>query len=369
MTNTGPKAAPMEILMAGPSVRSLFSPDPGTIYLDAGTYGLPPRPTIEASLAALNGWQTGKADYVKDWESAGERARALFARLIGASVDEIALIPSVSVGVGMVAASLPEGAEVLVPHDEFPSVALPMTAAAMGRGVTVHEAPYWELANAIQPSTTLVALSLTRAQSGETADLGPIIAAAQKHGARVLVDGTHAIPFVSVKEHLAGIDYLVCHGYKHLLLPRGVAFLSIRRDRLDDVVPYQANWRSGKLAYGGKLTLAPNASRFDVSLAWHAWVGAVPSLELMVEWQNDGTLAQAKELANRLARGLELPEPGASLVCVKVDDAESATATLDAAGVKAAPRGGYIRLTPHVYNTAEEIDRAIVVINNLMSTV
>jgi selenocysteine lyase/cysteine desulfurase len=350
------------------SARELFSPDPNTIYLDAGTYGLPTKPSMDASLEALNGWQSGRADFIRDWEPAGERARELFARLIGASPAEIALTPSVSVGAGMVAASLPEGAEVLVPHDEFPSVALPMSAAAAsGQGITVREAPYWEIADAIRPETTLVALSLTRAQSGETADLGPIIAAAKRHGAKVLVDSTHATPFVSVKEHIAGIDYLVCHGYKHLLLPRGVAFFYVRQDNLDTVIPYLSNWKSAKKSYGSDLNLVPDASRFDVSLAWHAWVGAVPSLELIVQWSEDGTIAEAKRLAERLAKGIELPQPKASLVCVKVGDAEKATAALDAAGVKAAPRGGFIRMTPHVYNTEAEIDRAIVVVNDLLS--
>lgn len=353
--------------MPSPNARHHFDPDPNMIYLDAGTYGLAPRPAIDASIEALKGWQTGLADFTRDWEGAGERARELFARLIGASAEEIALVPSVSVGVALIAASIPEGSEVLIPQEEFTSVALPFYAAAEGRGVTICEAPYRELASAIRPSTTLVALSLTRAQSGETADLGPIVAAAREHGARVLLDTTHATPFVSVKEHLAGIDYLVCHGYKHLLLPRGVGFLYIRRDRWDETLPYMSNWRSTGRSYGGPLTLAPDASRFDVSLAWHAWVGAVPALELLVEWQGDGTIAAAKGLANRLARGLELPEPGASLVCVKVDDAAKATAALDEAGLRCAARGSYIRLTPHVYNTEEEIDRAIVIVNNALS--
>lgn len=354
--------------MSSHNARHLFDPDPDVIYLDAGTYGLPPKPTIDASLAALRGWQTGKADFIRDWEPAGERGRELFARIIGASVNEIALVPSVSVGVGLIAASIPERAEVLVPQEEFASVAVPFFAAAEGRKATVREVPYGDLASEIRPSTMIVALSLTRAQSGETADLGPIIAAAQKHGAKVLVDSTHATPFVSVKEHIAGIDYLVCHGYKHLLLPRGVSFLYVRRDRWDDTVPYMANWRSVRRSYGGPLSLTPNASRFDVSLAWHAWVGAIPALELIVQWQEDGTLAYAKSLADRLARGLQLPQPGASLVCVRVADAEKAAAVLDKAGVKAAPRGGHIRLTPHVYNTEEEIDRAIIVVNNALST-
>ncbi|MCC6793118.1 MAG: aminotransferase class V-fold PLP-dependent enzyme [Thermomicrobiales bacterium] len=353
--------------MPSSNARAYFHPDPNQIYLDAGTYGLAPRPAIDATLTALKGWESGTADFIRDWEGAGERARGLFARLIGATTEEIALVPTVSVGVGTVAASIPEGAEVLIPQEEFTSVALPFYAAAEGRGVTIREVPYPDLASAIQPSTTLVALSLTRAQSGETADLGPIVAAATANGARVLLDTTHSTPFVSVKEHLAGIDYLVCHGYKHLLLPRGVGFLYVRRDRWDDLLPYFGNWRSAGRSYGGPMTLAPDASRFDVSLAWHAWVGAVPALELIVEWNEDGTIAAAKRLANRLARGLELPEPGGSLVCVKVDDAEKVAAALDVAGLRCAARGSYIRLTPHVYNTEEEIDRAITIVNNALS--
>jgi selenocysteine lyase/cysteine desulfurase len=350
------------------TARTYFEPSPDVIYLDAGTYGLATRPSIEASVGALRRWQTGEANYTAEWEPAGERARELFAQLIGASTEEIALVPTVSVGVALVAASLPDGADVLIPDEEFTSVALPFHAAATGRGVTVRQVPYRELANEIRPTTHLVALSLTRAQSGETADLAPIVAVAQQHGARVLLDTTHATPFVDVKPHVTGIDFLVCHGYKHLLLPRGVGFLYVRRDRRDELQPYMGNWRSTGHSYGGPHTLAPDASRFDVSLAWHAWVGAVPALELIVEWDADGTLAEAKGLSDRLARGLELPQPGASLVCVQVPDPAKAAAALEKAGIRCAPRGDFIRLTPHVYNTTDEIDRAITIVNSALSS-
>ena len=355
--------------MPAQNVRHLFDPDPEVVYLDAGTYGLPPRPAISALMEALHRWQTGVADYARDWETAGERSRELFAQLIGAAVETIALTPTASAGVGMVAASLPAGAEILVPQEEFTSVVVPFYAAVEGRGITLREVPYRELAAEIRPRTALVAFSLTRAQSGETADLGQIIAAARRHGTRVLVDGTQAIPFVPVKEHLDGIDYLVCHGYKHLLLPRGAAFLYIKRERWEENLPYLANSRSVSRMYGGPLTLAPRASRFDISLAWHSWVGAVPALELLVQWDQDGTLLAAKELANRLALGLELPPPGASLVCVKTEDPERATHILQAAGVKAASRGANVRLAPHVYNTEAEIDRAIKVVREVLTSV
>lgn len=352
--------------MITPEIRSLFRPAPGLAYLDAATYGLPPAPAVEALERALARWQSGEADWVAEWDREGETCRRLFAELIGAEAAEIALVPTVSVGVGLVAASLPAGASVVTPEEEFTSVLFPLLVAAAARGVCVREAPFDELAEAIGPGTDLVAFSLTTSQAGRTANLAAICEAAAAHGARVLVDATHAIPFVPVADQLARIDYLVCHGYKHLLCPRGVGFLSVRRDRWDDLAPYLANWRSGaplySRSYGGPLTLANDASRFDVSLAWHAWVGARPALELLVQWQQEGALEAVLDLSRRLADGLGLAPPTSSIVSLSVPDAEAAEAALARAGVKCAARGGNLRLSPHVYNTSEEIDQAIAAI-------
>ncbi|HEY8448420.1 MAG TPA: aminotransferase class V-fold PLP-dependent enzyme [Thermomicrobiales bacterium] len=354
-------------------VRDLFAPAPGTIYLDTATYGLPPRPTVEALERAVRRWQSGEANWVEEWDREGEACRSLFAALIGARADDIALIPAGSVGVGTVAASLPEGSRVLVPSAEFRSVVLPMLAAQRARGIEVREVPYEAIPDEIGPGTHLVALSLTRAQSGETADLAAIVAAAREHGARVLLDATHALPFVSVNDHIGEIDFLVCHGYKHLLCPRGVAFMYVNPRNLDTVVPYLANWRTSpnpyESAYGGPLPILPNASRFDVSLAWHAWAGARPSLELLVQWKREGILDAVLSLSARLADGLGLERPKASLVCLRVPDAEAAESALVRNRIKCAARGGNIRLSPHVYTTEEEIDRAIEVISSTLATV
>lgn len=344
------------------SPRDWFDPEPDVAYLDAATYGLPPRPTVEAAERALRRWQSGAADWVEEWDRVGEDARGAFARLIGATTAEIALTPTASVGVGLVAASLPEGSEVLVPNEEFTSVVLPMLAAEHGRGVRVRQVPFAALADEIGPDTHLVAFSLVRAQSGEVAPLAGIIAAAARHGARVLVDATHAIPFVPVVEHLGGIDYLVCHGYKHLLCPRGVGFLFVRRNRQNDLVPYFANWRAAvplyERSYGGPLSLPDTAARFDVSLAWHAWAAAVPSLELLLEWQAAGELARVVAQAGRLADALGVPATGSSLVTLPVADAEATAARLAAAGIRCAARGGNVRLSPHVWTTDDDTARA-----------
>src|SRR5919197_3665535 len=95
--------------------RDLFEPAPGTIYLDAATYGLPPRPTLEVMRQALADWQAGTADWVSSWDRAGEVCRERFARLIGADQAAVALVPSASVGVGTIAASLGRDEEVVLP--------------------------------------------------------------------------------------------------------------------------------------------------------------------------------------------------------------------------------------------------------------
>lgn len=303
-------------------------------------------------------------------ERRGDQCRALFAALIGGRPDEIALVPSASVGVGLIAASLPRGTRVVVPDDEFTSVLYPLLVAQERHQVRVNRVPYAHLAAAIDSYTDVVAFSATRSQDGLSAPLAEVVEAAKRHHAQLVVDATHAIPFLPIAPWIADIDYLVCHGYKHLLCPRGAGFLHVREDHWQDVAPWLANWWASDPAapstYGGSLgDLAPNARRFDVSLPWQAWCGAEPSLRLLVEWQQQGVLEEVNVLARRLALGLGLPEPSASIVSFKVADAEAAESALSTLGIRCAARGGNIRLSPHVYNTHEEIDRAIAALRTI----
>lgn len=344
--------------------RELFDPRRDRVYLDAATYGLPPRPTVEALEAALRSWQSGEAEWLDDWDRQGERCRYLFAELVGSRSEDVALVSSASVGVGMVAASLPAGIEVVVPDDEFTSVMYPLLVAAEERQIRLRRVAYDDLAEAIGPETDLVAFSSTRSQDGRSVNLAAVVAAAERHGAALLVDATHSVPFLPLRDLTSRIDYLVCHGYKHLLCPRGVSFFHVREERRGSITPWFANWRTGMplygTSYGGTYAdLARDARRFDVSLAWHAWVGAVPSLELLVKWQHEGVFDDVLGLTRRLAHGLGQPEPTASIVAIKVRDADGAEASLEAMGVRCAARGGNIRLAPHVYNTEADIDRAV----------
>lgn len=348
-------------------LRSHFSPDPSVIYLDSATYGLPPKSTMDAYRKAADGWESGLG-LASEWDKViGDASRAAFAELLGTAVERVALVPTVSVGTGLVAASLPIGCEVVIPEDEFTSVSFPMQVAEQRREVRLRIVPFNDLASSIGPETHLVAFSLVRSQSGEMADLPAILAAAERHGAQVLVDSTHATPFIDLAPMMDRIDYLVCHGYKHLLCPRGVGFFVIRPDRWEETAPWLANWSAASMAfsgaYGGPLALEGDAARFNLSLAWHAWVGGKESLELLAKWNQEGLLAHGPAMARRLAKGLELPEPPATLVSLRPRNAAGAEAALTAAGIRYAGRAGFIRLSTHVYTTIDEIDHAIGVLS------
>ncbi len=348
-----------------PIVRSLFKPSPGLIYLDTATYGLPPRPTIEVMERHLLDWQAGTANWIEDWDRPTDRCRSDFAALIGADPSEIAYLPAASVGAGTVAASLKPGDHVVVPVDEFTSILYPMLVAKE-RGAIVHEVPFDALTESIVPGTRLVAFSLTQMQTGKTADLAAICDRAEAVGADVFVDATQSVPFVPLAAVIHRVHYLVCAGYKHLLSPRGVAYLYVRRDRWDHLEAQNANWRAADQPFsryfGGPLTLSASAARFDISRSWLPWLGASESMRLLVSWKDSGLFEGVRALADRLADGTGCPRPASTLVCVPIADPEHARSALKEAGIKASVRGTSIRFSPHVYNTESDVDRAIEVI-------
>ena len=120
--------------MPDPTVRALFELMPGRTYLDAATYGLPPRPTVEAMERALRAWQTGSARWVDDWDRPVEAARGKFASIIGSTAADIAFVPAASVAVGLVAEALTPDDVVIVPEDDHVSDLFPLLVAER-RGV------------------------------------------------------------------------------------------------------------------------------------------------------------------------------------------------------------------------------------------
>ncbi|MBI2780949.1 MAG: aminotransferase class V-fold PLP-dependent enzyme [Chloroflexi bacterium] len=353
-----------------PSIRAMFHPASGLTYLDTATYGLPPDPTLLAMRAAEEAWQSGTGVWV-EWDREAERARAAFGRLIGAAAARVALMPGVSVGVGLVAADLKPGDRVVMPAAEFTSVMFPLLVARE-RGVEIVEVDDIDrLADAITPGTTLVALSLVQMQTGRVLPVAEIVERAEAVGAQVLLDATHGVPFVPLGDVIDRIDYVVVAAYKHLLCPRGVAFLAVREDHIGRLPPIFSNWRSSDAPYshffGGPLALAGGAAQYDVSFGWITWIGAAASLELLVDWQAAGALDESVALARDLAGRLEIPWGGGTLVCPPIDDPDRVRAALAEHRLKAAFRGTALRLSTHVYNDTADIDRAAAIVAPLLA--
>jgi selenocysteine lyase/cysteine desulfurase len=328
--------------------------DPEVVYCNTATLGLPPRRTIAALESALAQWRAGRADAAA-FDQSVDRARTAFAGLVGVGPQSVAIGSVVSPFVGLVAAALPPGSEVLVAEGEFTSVSFPFLAQ-VGRGVRVREAPLDRLADAVRPATTLVGVSAVQSSDGALADLDAIRAATTDHAAQMLVDVTQAAGWLPID---AGrFDVTVCGGYKWLLAPRGTSFMTITEQAAMALVPHAAGWYAGAdrwdSIYGTPLRLARDARRFDASPAWHSWVGQAESLDLLTSVDPGALQRHCVGLANRFRLGVGLPPGDSAIVSLQVSP--DATARLAAANVVASVRAGRLRLSFHLVNSPDDAD-------------
>ena len=329
---------------------------PAGTYLNTASYGLPPTPAWDHLSQALEDWRGGRTSW-EHWGVPGEAARASFARLVGVPVETVAIGANVSTFVGVVAASIPDGAHVLAPDVEFTSLLFPFLVQEH-RGVTVRLVPAADLVSEIGPDVDAVALSAVQMASGEVADLDAVAAAAAEHDALTVVDATQAVgwlPFAGTK-----FDIVVAHAYKWLLSPRGTAFMAIRPDRMDAVVPQAAGWYAGEdplqTFFGGPLRLAVSARRLDTSPAWFMWVATAAALEVLEQVGVEAIHTHDISLANRFRAGLGLEASNSAIVFC---DTEDAADKLERAGIRAVVRGGRLRTSWHVYNTDTDVDRTL----------
>ena len=342
------------------------------VYADTANYGLPPRTAVAAMERELRSWSDGSASWMADWDPAGDECRKLIAPFLGASEREIALLPAVSVGAGLVAANLHQGDEVLVPEDEFRSILFPMLAAGIRFGLVVRRAPFAGLADAVRETTSLVVTSHVRSNGGGVQDLAAVAEAAKRHGARVLVDATHSAGVLPVDAAALGLDYVLAAAYKHLLCPRGVAFMRMDPSHWKELAPVFSGWRSAREPYvgfyGGTLEdLHDDAARFDVSLAWHPWIGAQASLEFLASVEPEQIRRHTIALACQLAEELGLEPTGSSILGIPTNgQLERAKRALAEAGVAVSFPAGQIRASFHLYNDASDVQTIAAVLGPIL---
>ena len=329
---------------------------PETTYLNTASFGLPPDPAFEALSAAQADWRAGRVSW-EHWTAVTDRARAEFATLVRVRPEHIVVGATVSGMIGQVAAAIPDGATVLAAEPEFTSLLFPFLAQAQ-RGVTVKIVPLGELADAIDASIDVVAVSAVQSSTGELAALDAISQAAREHDALTVIDATHAIGWLPLDA--SRFDALACAAYKWLMSPRGTAFMVLSEALEARLTPHQAGWYAAvdplKDQYGAPLRLAPTARRFDTSPAWFSWVGTEPALKVINEIGVEAIHEHDLKLANRFRAGLGLPPGDSAIVTSDIPDAPDKLAR---AGIMAAARAGRLRASFHLYNTEADVDTAL----------
>ena len=318
-----------------------------------------------------------------------DAVRRRFARLIGASdAQRIAIIPAVSYGMGIVArnTALEAGQTIVVAAEQFPSHVYPWRRLAEAAGATLQvvappeerlrRGAVWNerLLAALDERTALVALPHVHWASGTRFDLEAIGAKARAMGAALVVDGTQSVGALPFDVGQIQPDALVCAGYKWLLGPYsiGLAYLDVR---YDDGVPLEENWinRRGSEHFGGLVNYRdayqPGALRYDVGE--HSNPILLPmltaALDQLLEWTVPEVQAYCRALTQPLveetrALGYVVEEDAwraDHLFGIRLPqgvDQDAMQAVLEQRGVVASTRGSTLRISPHVYNDADDVE-------------
>lgn len=378
-----------------PSQRALFDIPREVCFMNAAAWSPLPIAVQEAGRAGVGRkGQPWKLDG-QFMASQHERARKAAAALIGADPVDVALIPSVGYGVSTAGKvmKLPRGSRVLVLQDDHTSPVLEWMSRAEAGGFTVEPVRQpadgdWTSAvlDAIDRKDAaplaLVSISSVHWSDGGALDMPRIASAARAKGAALLVDATHDAGVRRIDVKTLDPDFLIFPTYKWVLGPYGRAFMYVAK-RHQDGVPLEqtAPARKGVAAeqkvYFRDLSYADGARRYDMGERDHfiTLEMAAVGMEMMAGWGNDPIVARLAMLTDRLAEGLantgvrvldrKLRAP--HLLCLQFPKgmADDLPQKLVAENVHAAPRLGRLRISPHVYNDEEDVDRFVEVFKKI----
>jgi selenocysteine lyase/cysteine desulfurase len=227
-------------------------------------------------------------------------------------------------------------------------------------GARVRSVALAELADSISADTWIVVFSHIQSATGVVADVPAILAAATAHGALTFCDVTQSAGVHPVDASL--FDITVCHSYKWLCSPRGVAFMTIS-SRIDPLLtPLQAGWYAGddvwQSCYGPEMNLAVTARRFDVSPAWPAWVGAEPAIRMFSGLDIGEVWAYTSALGDALCEALDIA-PQRQAIVTWPDPHREDLESLIAAGIKASGRADRLRASFHIWNDLSDVEAVV----------
>jgi selenocysteine lyase/cysteine desulfurase len=363
--------------------RHLFDLPDETTYLNTASLAPQLRAVRSAAEAALEQraapWTIGAAD----WFSDVERLRGLFARVIGADADGVALVPATSYGIAVAAANLEAGPgdRVVVLDEEYPSGIYTWRAFAARTGADVHTVrresgqPWSEaIIAALDERARIVSLPNVHWTNGALIDLGPVAARVHELSAALVLDLSQSTGVMPVDLAELRPDFAVTVGYKWLLGPLSVGYLYVD-ERHWEGVPLEHNWiaRRGAEDFAALVDytaeLQPGARRFDVGERTNFILTpmAIAALEQVIEWSVEEISAALAEVTAAVERGaaergltsLSAGERGPHMTGIEVQPGASTglARSLAARGVHVGPRGSWLRISPHLHTTGADVDR------------
>src|SRR5438094_808527 len=319
----------------------------------------------------------GAAAWYDVWWAARGALRARYARIVGASPEEIALAPSISVALSAVAEALDyrRRPRVVVTSLDFPTVAYQWLAKrARGVELVVVESPdqvsvpVEAIARAVDDRTALVATSHVYFTSGAIQDIQRVADVARARGALTLVDAYQSVGQVPVDVKAAGVDFLTAGGLKWLLGGPGIVLLYVRDELARRLAPAIAGWFGHKdqFAFDPRaLELHDDARRFELGTpalaAVYAQLGGldyideigVPAIRRVTSALTEDLVARAREYGFQ-PKVASRAEDRSGIVMLPAADPAAGGRHLAAGGIIPDARPAHVRLSPFFHNVQDD---------------
>jgi selenocysteine lyase/cysteine desulfurase len=348
------------------------------VYINSCSQGALSDHVREAYDAYLRDWDEKGAPW-EYWVERTEAARAAFARLINAEPDEIAVTTSLSAGVAALASGLRYAGprhKIVLTDWEFPTIGQ-IWHAQESRGarvVHVHEDDSGQIQPrsfraAIDEETKLVSVTHVCYRNGARLDVESVVRLAHEHEVPVLLDAYQTIGSIPIDVRALGVDFLACGTLKYLLGSAGLGFLYVRKELWESSWPTATGWFADEDIFKMDIhdySPAHNARRFQSGTPPVPSIYAgIAGIELMQQIGIAETQKHVRRLTELLIEGVDElggtvatprdPNRRGALLCIKSTDAERLVVELDAEGIDTSSRDGNLRISPHAYNTPEDI--------------
>ena len=315
------------------------------------------------------------------------------AHLINATADDIAAGSSATELLCSLAWAVSPGKDQNVVSTEivFPSTVYPWHRVANSTGCEIRLAKEKnnfmhsdDIIALIDQHTAVVCISHVEYGNGQTFDLQLLAGAAQERDALLVVDATQSAGAIPIDVQTCPVDALICGAYKWLCGPFGAAFMYVAPHLAEKLEPGLVGFRSHKNMWdldASRIDYPQAAKKFEFStMAFGCAVGLTRAIDFLNEIGVENIFHYNRQLADILITGLRSrdavitspldAEDRSSIVTAYFEniDSKEIIKGLKATQVFVSSRAGAIRFSPHLYNTAEDMDSALAEIDNSIAS-